>query len=101
MAEWPYWMQHGGHYRPISDLSTPWVPSPLAHAADTAPYTYVERVVRKRESDSISDEPKKPASPRKKRSPRVPRFLRVLVKGKGKPLFMGAECRGLTCGLYP
>ncbi|GLB42465.1 hypothetical protein LshimejAT787_1104800 [Lyophyllum shimeji] len=37
----PLWMQHGGWYRPILDLSTPWVGSPELDKPKTAPYVYI------------------------------------------------------------
>ncbi|KAG5642346.1 hypothetical protein DXG03_002970 [Asterophora parasitica] len=41
MSGKPIWMQHGGFYEPIDDLSTPWVGSPIIDKPQTAPYAFI------------------------------------------------------------
>ncbi|KAF5378862.1 hypothetical protein D9615_006923 [Tricholomella constricta] len=71
----PLWMQHGGWYAPIDDLSRPWVGSPELDKPDTAPYLFIPSAtsLRKQQqrttskSELVARAPNTPTASRKKR----------------------------------
>ncbi|KAF8069238.1 hypothetical protein FPV67DRAFT_1491575 [Lyophyllum atratum] len=75
----PLWMQHGGWYRPVMDLSAPWVGSPELDKPQTAPYVYIRPLVFPETQQHMSPPKPKPVKLSLKPTTRQPKRKRVLL----------------------